>query len=84
MKRLRILGKVVEMVLSASRLVDIYRPGKIGAPAAAEIYAKEPNPALRRLLREYDSRVSVHELVRDLTVFLSRPNALSICLVLTG
>jgi hypothetical protein len=45
MKRLRIFGKVVEIVLSASRFVDIYRPGRIGAPAAAEIYANEPTPA---------------------------------------
>jgi hypothetical protein len=37
MKTFRIRGNAVEIVLSASRFVLIYLPGRIGAPPAAEI-----------------------------------------------
>lgn len=39
-KILRSSGSEDEMVASASRLVVMYRAGRMGAPAAAEMYTK--------------------------------------------
>lgn len=40
MKMLRNSGRLEDMVVSASRLVVMYRLGRTGAPDAAEIYTK--------------------------------------------